>query len=61
MPAKIIYGVDFRAKTYKPAPTLEELAADIAAQMSGMIGEPVEHVMIYESSLGFVAPSDDCA
>ncbi len=61
MSAQIIYGVDFRAKTYSKK-TIEELAADIASQLSGLIGEPVEMIPYHGQGIDGMWPdSGDCA
>lgn len=49
MPADVIYGVDFRAKKRM---TLEEMAKDITAQLSGLIGEEVACEMIPYNGAG---------
>lgn len=41
--------------------TLEQQAQDLAKEFNRMAEEGTEVVVVYESSLGYVAPPEDCA
>ncbi len=41
--------------------TLEQQAQELAKEFNRMAEEGTEVVVVYESSLGYVAPPEDCA